>query len=591
MSAPQVGVATIAAAPERTGIGQFAAAVTFLLAVVHARAFQASFWAPKMAVVAVLGGAGFWLLVRKAHPSRRAATFAARAFLGVATVSMLVSEVPRLALVGMYNLGTGLIFVFALAGAWAVGSQLASADRALLRKSIIAGALVNVVVACAQMAFDLREFGYARVQGRAGALLGNPIFLTPLLVVALALLLPNLKARPARWWPAAAVLGLGLALSGGRAGLALGLALILVAAIQFGRIPALLVATALLAGAVIGPIVDRPPAASPASQSSSTEDEAPGEASSAGFDPSPDNRPLAPRLATWGSAWPALLERPLLGHGPGRFHAGTVRHRPLVVARDTPDAYFADAHNIVIEYAVTTGVLGILGLLGWLALSLRLARGPFALVAGLLLLHHLVQPQNVALTPLTFLAIGAAVAEGRGSAAIAPPTRGVLAGIVAGGAIALCFAAVFLVGEFWLRQGVLDFRRADAARADRLIGVWPRTAQLQARIAYYEHFDGDSTGRRRAVAWTRVALARDRFQPSLHNELGARARTAGDVESARRAFLGALELDRWSVRALVGMATVEVESNNPTAALRWINRALRVDPDDQQAIDLRNSLG
>src|SRR5207302_9151293 len=83
---------------------------------------------------------------------------------------------------------------------------------------------------------------------------------------------------------------------------------------------------------------------------------------------------IRPRLETWLSARHALVERPVLGSGPGRFRAATSRFRTLRLVRaEGADRLFVDAHDMAVEYAVTTGLPGLALLLGWLALAVRRA--------------------------------------------------------------------------------------------------------------------------------------------------------------------------------------------------------------------------
>src|SRR5205085_7024689 len=120
---------------------------------------------------------------------------------------------------------------------------------------------------------------------------------------------------------------------------------------------------------------------------------------------------VRPRVETWLSARHVLARHPFLGSGPGRFRAATSRYRTLRLVRaGGADRLFADGHNLAVEYAVTTGLPG-LALLGvWLALAVRRAgwRPPLAGFALVVLAMHALEPQNVALTPLAFLALGAA---------------------------------------------------------------------------------------------------------------------------------------------------------------------------------------
>ena len=118
------------------------------------------------------------------------------------------------------------------------------------------------------------------------------------------------------------------------------------------------------------------------------------------------------RLNAWTVLGRGWAERPFLGWGPGNSWAA-------YVSSGTPselsvDRGYGDAHNIFLEAAVTTGVVGFaafLVLVGFTARQMR--RGlpstgwAFGVAAGLFV-HHLIQPLNVVLTPLLFLTAGLA---------------------------------------------------------------------------------------------------------------------------------------------------------------------------------------
>ena len=118
---------------------------------------------------------------------------------------------------------------------------------------------------------------------------------------------------------------------------------------------------------------------------------------------------IGQRWATWKAGAHVVAHRPLVGAGPGRFGAATLPYRTLAAVRQgQADAYYVDAHNIVVEYATTTGLLGLAALLAWLGLALRRASGPLLAFGAVLLVLHMAEPMSVGVTPLAFLALGAA---------------------------------------------------------------------------------------------------------------------------------------------------------------------------------------
>src|SRR5579864_8512970 len=111
-------------------------AFALLLPVLFDENLYAPFWAPKAALVLVIAGPGLVMAVRLAAAGDRSA----RVGLGLivlATVSTVLANQPLLATVGLFNWGTGLIFIVALVGVWALGTQLTSHRRRQIELALI----------------------------------------------------------------------------------------------------------------------------------------------------------------------------------------------------------------------------------------------------------------------------------------------------------------------------------------------------------------------------------------------------------------------------------------------------------------------
>src|SRR5690349_6288306 len=86
--------------------------------------------------------------------------------------------------------------------------------------------------------------------------------------------------------------------------------------------------------------------------------------SSTSATPSASERLVGPsgqsaRVQNFRTAIDAILDRPVLGWGPGRYQAATSQHRSRELEAAGPDALFADAHDSILHYGVTTGVVGV----------------------------------------------------------------------------------------------------------------------------------------------------------------------------------------------------------------------------------------
>lgn len=536
-------------------LGLFAAAVAFLLPVAFSPLVRAHFWAPKAALVLLVAGVGVPLLVRHAVDGTRGARPAA-AFLLVSAVATAFSPEPTAALVGLFGWGTGWLFIAALTGAWAIGTSLDERERGILVGALLTGFAVNAAVAVLQVVFDLGRFGVPLRDDRAPGLLGNSVHLGALALAAFALVAARFRPRPTDVGLVVAA-AVALQLSGSRFPL-VGLALVTVtAAVRLGLRRTAPLVLALALGLATAPLLsDAEDTAGTGSERLAQE---------------PGGAGVRARLLTWSSARHAVADRPVLGAGPGRFRAATSRYRTFALARaEGPDRLFTDAHNLVVEYVTTTGLLGLATLAIWVAVATRAATGPLRWFALALLAMHLVQPQSVGTTPLAFLALGAAGPRGpcRARAVALPGLAVAAAAAVAAGAL--------LLGTFRLEQARLDFDLADAKTAQRVIGFWPEPWQIAARIHVVAPGGERRAGYEQAIRSLSQAVRRDPTDPQRWSDLAsAEASLLQRFADARRHYRVALRYNPWSFRALAGAAQASLALDQPEQAVAPAQRAAR----------------
>lgn len=552
----------------RSPLGPVAAGLAFLLLVAFSPSVYGIFWSPAAALGPLLAALGLPVAAGLARTGPVAVPVRwALAFTAVAAASAAVAGNRTVAVFGLYNWGTGFIFVASLAGAYALGAALDAPGRRHLERALVAGVLVNAAVAVPEMLSDLSVFSLGLFDGRSPGLLGNPVFLGGLVAAGPALLAPRFGRRPAAWAPAVALVGAAAQLSGSRLVIPILAGTTLAGARPLGRRRGATFVLALLVGFGLGAAITAVGGGTSVAARVS-------EARSAGSG-------IVPRVEAWRAGLRAVGDRPLLGAGPGRFRAATSQYRTARQVRaEGPDRYFADAHNWLVEYAVTTGLVGLGALAAWVWTAGRRARGPLAAFAAGLGALQLVQPQSVRLTPVALLALGAAgpavpVAWGW--------ARRCTAGV--GVAAALAWGALLLAGDHYQLRAYLDFHVADAETADRLLPAWPRPAILASRI----HTFVGKTERRpeeieAAIRWRRVALARDPTDPVLWNDLADILAVEGRLGEARTAYLHALRWDPVSVRAMNGLARLSAESGRPAEAARWWRRSLAVFPDQPAVV-------
>ncbi len=571
--------------------GRLIALGVFALTVADLPELSTSAWAPEAAVLVVLGAAGLPLLVVRASgrglaQRSRSERWAARSAVGLvlaAAVATAGALRPTLAVVGLYNQGTGLAFIICLAGCWALGTGLGAPERGALGTAVIWGALVNAGVAVLQEFGLLAHVGLSGFEGIPDGLLGNPIFTGALLAASLVLVAPRCTAEPRRWWPAAALLGAGLGVSGERLpGL---VALAVVGWTAWGatrsggggrrRSSAWAFAAAALAGAAAGAVGG----------------EVKGGGGLAGHVAgSTGAETFGQRLAAWGAALHAIGHHPLFGAGPGQFRTATSALFSLSYNRQFGGQVFTDAHNFVLEFATTTGLVGLGLLVAWITLGVWRRRGPFVGFALALGVVQLAEPLNVVITPLTFLALGAAVlptstAENRAGEASPAWLRRSTALLAA---LACVPAVLLVVGDVALNRSEADSAVADtsaalsaAGTAERFLSPWPEPATRFADIHNYLYLAQGASAPQAsaAVRWSALAARRDPGDAELLGSLATAQAQAGNLGAAAASAHRAVVLSPWLPAPLNLLGDIDEWDHHPARARAWLARSLAVDPD------------
>src|SRR5438270_6468323 len=149
-------------ASSRSGTRLVAVATAFLVPVVFSTSLSSQVWSPRVALLLVLAAFGLPHLFPLLRSDARRPALAALAFLVVAAIATALSPQPILSLFGLYEWGTGLLFVAVLVGAGALGASVDQAGVPAVETALIAGILVNAVVALIQGAFALNVSPFTR---------------------------------------------------------------------------------------------------------------------------------------------------------------------------------------------------------------------------------------------------------------------------------------------------------------------------------------------------------------------------------------------------------------------------------------------
>jgi O-antigen ligase len=441
--------------------------------------------------------------------------------------------------------GEGGGVVVALAAAVLLVAGCAQADdlRERGRRWFVAACAVVAVFAIAVRLFPDRLGSFGGLSF-VGATMGNQLFGAALLAAGIAAALGGRsEARRSRQLLVVGLLSLGVATFGERSALVLPL-VALVAVLAKARMPrrraVALAATVLL---VIGawqvvatwiPTEGRGATVTVASQATDTQ-----------------------RFTVWRVlATRAVPDHPWLGWGPAMSQSAYLANATGDEVVST-SRQWADAHDLLLETLVGTGVFGFLALLVLLVLAgVRALRCPperawvFGAAAALGA-YALFEPVSLVLTPLLFFFLGAAAGPPRRvvvrSEAIARVGR-VAAGVTLGAA--LIVSLLMMTGATLERWG-----RAYGEQ-------WAYRAAV------------------RAQPWRLSAIERLAIQRAVDWRSGDQA--AG--EEARRLIQDAVDAHPWDVDIRVWAADVETLLKNPAGERRWIAAQLAFFPSDRPGL-------
>ena len=293
------------------------------------------------------------------------------------------------------------------------------------------------------------------------------------------------------------------------------------------------------------------------------------------------------RLDIWRVVWHAFLARPIVGYGPNQFRVATAaRYPPALIHAMETDVYtneeYTDGHDVLVEFAVSVGIVGLALFLAWLYFCVRRRRGPLVLFALVLLASELAEPLNPVITTLLLVALGASVSPPK----LTPSTTGDWpAGrwlsITSWGlaALALAPAVGLVIGDIALAQGtnappVTAAARSDASTAETLLGSWPGAGDA---VGHHLRESGDRQPARSdpLAAGRRLAQRTDASALSL---LAAMEVAQGNVRTGRRDAAAAVAAQPWLASALDLLGAIDQSEGNRTEARGLYRQSLSVLP-------------
>ncbi|MDA8280645.1 MAG: O-antigen ligase family protein [Actinomycetota bacterium] len=627
-------------------------------------------WPVEAAAALIVGLPGVPLLVARGMgrasgrpPGERWAARAMLAWLAAGLASALMSVRPGLSMVGLFDQGTGWLFMVVLGGAWALGTALGPAGRRLVGSALIVGAVANALVAIAQLVVGLSSIGLPGYGGgQPIGFQGNPVFLGGIEAGTLVVLATRFADRPGRVWLSTGLVAIGVGASGER------LSMLVALVLAVGSLAVVWIPEGSRAMRAIDALRDRGPNRSAAAGTSASR--SPGR--SLGSAPAATTgivRRFAPRrpwrrastfaglvvgglgvgvalplvrassvvarqltataegtfgdrLHAWFEGGRALLHAPALGYGPGQFESATSALFPQWFARTHPGQVFTDAHNIGVEYAVTTGLVGLACLVVFAVFAVRGRRGPLLGFAAVALAVELVEPLNPVLTPLLFLAAGGASWSMQRHLGSVGPARSVdvadplppadfhrrrlprakvlVVATCVAGLIGLAGAADLLVGVTAMSDAHARMLAssegaalADARLAQQLLPPWPQPPQALAVVELLGRQASPSapTPLELAARWDQVAAARDPGDAAAWLAAAGLQLELRHLSQAHQDALVALRSYPWGASTLQLLGTVALDQHRLQAARRWFSLLVQVQPHPGLAALMRGQCG
>jgi hypothetical protein len=486
-------------------------------------------WSLRFAVLLAVSLVGLVALGRLAVGHDVAAVLAV-ALAAWALLGGALSDNPRVALLGQLGKEWSLVILIGVLAVWAIGRSMPVGAERLLVLGVILGLGVQGLVGLVQVLVQ-NEGGELGLQaGRAKGLTANPVYFGALMAGAAGFCAVSaLRSRRDRFVPWVAGVGAFAVvtnLSGSRIAVA-GAGAVLLGLVALDRSRrGLAVLGAAAAGVVIAELLFRALGSSDTSGA--------GRSTTLAGDG---------RRTLWGYGVDAITEQPLFGWGLGRFRAATQGDFSAdfvrVSAPNEKTSSWFDAHNIVLEYAIATGIVGCLVFVAFVVFAVRRARGPFlALFLGIAATWML-QPASVSTAPLAFLVLGAAAP--RVAAEQRPYWVSVLMRVAA--------VAGLLVGAYYV---VADWRLARAKDAADFSEVesaarWlPRDAVIADLVASAAALElGEGVDEATLIRKSEAVVALEPDRPLWWVQLGARHFLFGDDAAARAALEEAVALEPW----------------------------------------------
>jgi hypothetical protein len=267
----------------------------------------------------------------------------------------------------------------------------------------------------------------------------------------------------------------------------------------------------------------------------------------------------------WSYGFEAFLDRPLVGHGLGRFRPAVQQYfEPAFVRANVQDDLLQgwfDSHSIVVQIVVGLGIVGLLLSVAFVVAAGRHARGPFAFAAIAIVASWFLQPAGLPTLALAALLFGASQPSlgSAGEAAGRTVTRPRV-GLAAAGLAAVLLSGWVIVADARMDAATSNGSQAAASAAVTWFPHDPMVVSEAATSLFTPTAERDV--QRQVLEWNRRAIELEPDFPYWWVRLGIRQMVYGDLAGARESFEEALRLQPYHPVSLQMLRVVAIEQGD-----------------------------
>ncbi|HVE92363.1 MAG TPA: O-antigen ligase family protein, partial [Actinomycetota bacterium] len=290
---------------------------------------------------------------------------------------------------------------------------------------------------------------------------------------------------------------------------------------------------------------------------------------------------LSERVRVWKVFSRGWLDKPLSGWGPGTGQGAFLSSAGVRDMRVLGRGW-ADAHNLFVQSATTTGVLGTVALIAlWAVVAAKAWRKPgeawiFGAVAALGV-YHLLQPLSVILTPMLFLFGGMLLKEA------AQEWKALRHGVVALLAVGVVLSCMRF-GASWAERSGRIYGSQTALRRASSLDPWRVRAPHELALSLaIDSRAGRSGAASEAFRISSSTVREHRWEPTVRSLAADVSLVARDFEQARVWLVEQVGRFPNDYATLSSASQLFLSEGDLGLAKQFASRALEIRPFDRRA--------